>query len=274
MSRFSIIAVFKESIAVPFQNMKGFLGSIGVFIGIYFIIGVSMTLLISDNLSFTTLMSGDPMAIAESMGGGSPLGLLFFVVFMWFILIPVIAMIFNYWVRHAAFGPGHGFAPSAGEMIKMGFVNALKFFGVGIVLAIAFMLLGLVFGFLFGMLGLLDLDSMAGLNQENLSAGLIGMQVMMGVGVCFIYAIMSGSLTRTALGSDYIAIRDPHANDFAVVLMLIYVPVIIVSAFLPFIFGLVAGFLLSMVVSLWSTFAIASAHGIRHKYCLALESQD
>ena len=269
MQNFGIIDVFKRSAMVPFQNIMGLLGSIGLTVVLYFILFAILAVFFAGSIKVEDLLSGDPMTFASAFSGVSAGSVVIGVLLIWLVALVGMALIFNYWVRHAALGAGRGLT-EWGEVFSSAFKNGLKFLGVGLVIVIAAMIFGALFGMIFAALGMIDLDAMK--DPAAISGGMIGMQVLMVAGICFVYAVMSSSLTRTALGSDAVEVQNAHTNDFAAVLMLIYVPVIILSAVLPIMLGLVVGLVISMVLSLWSSVAIAAAHGVRHQRCVEMEA--
>jgi|GEM_PF-7090146 len=269
MQNFGIMSVFKRSAMVPFQNIKGLLGTIGLTAVLYFIIFAIMALVFAGAITVEDMMSGDPAAFADLFSGVSAGAMIIGILSVWIFAVVGMTLIFNYWVRHAALGEGRGLT-EWGEVFSSALTNGLKFIGVGIVIVIAAMIFGVLFGMVFAALGLVDLDAMQ--DPTAISGGMIGMQVLMVAGICVVYAVMSASLTRTALGSDAVEVKNARTNDFAAVLMMIYVPVIILSAVLPVMLGVVLGLILSMVLSLWSTVAIAAAHGVRHQRCVEMEA--
>ena len=269
MQNFGIMNIFVRSAMLPFQNVKGLLGSIGLTAVIYFILFAIFAVLFGGAISVDDLLSNDSqkiMSLFDDIPAGSwLLGILL----IWLVALVGMTLIFNYWVRHAALGEGRGLT-DWGEVFSSALKNALKFVGVSIVIVIAALIFGTVFGLVLATFGMVDLDAVQ--DPTAINGGFIGLQVLMVAGICFVYAVMSTSLTRTALGSDAVEVKNAHTNDFAAVLMMIYVPVIILSAVLPALFGLALGFILSIGLSLWSSVAIAAAHGVRHQRCVEMEA--
>lgn len=264
MSHFNILLVLKESIVMPFTNLKGLLGSIALM-GIWYLIVTAVL-----DLSFGNALSrsfGDG-ANSSVLGSLKVTGMLIVPVFFVAIVggMIIVGVLFNYWVRYAAFGLENAIVDDRGVMVKTAFYNSLKMIFVGIFVSIMMsIMMVVILAFFTGT----DLTEFGTIMQSKLIPSLLALNLFAIALICFLYAVMSGSLTRTALGFKYKEPINTHVKGFAVVLLLIYIPLTIISSISLAFLGVWVSMIVQTILGAWVYLSIASAHGVRHRLCLA-----
>ncbi|WP_417463433.1 hypothetical protein [Kordiimonas sp.] len=273
MQRLPILDIVKQSFALPFSRPVEFFKTIGLFVGVGILAVIAAMIVgMASGLSPEVMMTiqervanGDLSAFAAMIPA-----LLVMVVF----IMMAAAYIFNFWVRAGAFGFEHARITPFGSAMSAAFVNGLKFVLIAI-------LLGIVSFVVISILSTLGLTSsfseqMASALGDDLAAatraGMLNQIVSLVVG-SIIYSLFSANLTQTAMRTDDEGLTHPHTVDFAVVLILIYL-VLLVPVTLA---GLMGSMLLStvfnLVLGIFISFAIGVAHGIRYRLCRAEEQQ-
>lgn len=272
MQRLPILDIVRLSFALPFSRPVEFFKTIGLFIVVTLAASVVAMILISvAGLSVNQLETVE-QDLANSdfsaLFGLIPIGLV-----MTFIMMMLIAYIFNYWVRAGAFGFEHARIRPFGEAMSAAFVNGLKFLCIGI-------LLGVVSFVVISVLSAVGLsnsfsEQMGSAMAQDIAtatrAGMLNQIISLVIGAV-VYSLFSANLTQTALRSDDEGLSHPHTVDFAVVLMLVYLVLLVPVTIL----GLAGMMLLSSIVNavlgVFVMFAIGVAHGIRYRICRAEET--
>ncbi|WCL53138.1 hypothetical protein [Gimibacter soli] len=189
---------------------------------------------------------------------------------------------FNYWVRLAAFGTGRAFPGSVGKFLSAALVNFVKFILIVIIIGI----ITLVITAGLSMMGLggerlqptaEDISSVEGFLaflSASFTLGQMTLQVISILVACFVYSFFSANLTGTALGDDREGLEHPHTVDFAVALMLIEL-VVIIPIFALIAVGLpLVSIVLNVVLAFPMMAAIAIAHGVRYRMCIAARDEE
>ncbi|SDD55437.1 MULTISPECIES: hypothetical protein [Kordiimonas] len=279
MKQIPILAIVKQSLAMPFSRPLEIFKALGLFAAAF----LFMSLLIA----VAMIVSGDPALFQElGQGGGEPteatiegmaelmLGLAPALLLGLAVMLMVAAHVFNFWVRAGAFGVENAKFETFGKALSAAGINALKFFALSLLLGVAsfvafFVLqaLGLSVGFAKQMELAMSNDIAAATK-----AGLMN-QIVMTVVTCGIYSWVSANLTQTAVGEDREGLQHPHVMDFGIVLFLLYVIVLVPQVLLS-----LTGNPLLMTVVYWPmllfiTLAIGVAHGIRYRICMAENEQ-
>ncbi len=267
-ANFPTIAVFKQSVRLPFRHMGDILVSIGIGIAAFAVAAITATMVA---LIAIFVFGIDTSGLAElpqrmTDGNYSGLGIIALITIVaLFTALVFFAHIFNYWVTLAAYG-----ADAAKWSFKEGrgnaaFVNAVKLLLISILIAIVnavvimfLSALGLAPGFAEQMAATDVSDSML----SGFAANLIG--IVIGSAV---YSLFSANLTQTAIMSTDEGLEHPHVVDFAIVLVLLYA-----VYFLPTVVAALSGsdalvYLVSLLLTLHLMFTIPIAHGLRYRYC-------
>ncbi len=270
--KFPVLPVTKAALLMPLSNGFKVLIAFGLILASIVVGAILMMaiLLVSgvDGAAFESL----PGAIASGdFGGMQGLGG-FFVGYLLLILIIVgmIAHIFNYWVRSAAFGPENAKFPSFKTAFSAASVNMIKFLLIGILTVI----ISLVVTFVLNQFGLspsfaeqMAAAETADIAEQTTSASLSSL--IMAIVTCLVYSAFSANLTQTAIGSDHEGLEHPHNIDFAIVLLLIYA-----VALVPTLFAAYAGLsgvvmTIQIILGFYVVFSAAAAHGLRYQICAA-----
>ena len=260
--KFPILGVVKESLDLVRSNLgKAFLSFLFYILGpvlILFIVGILGALSSGGSLDTEAIQAGDYSSVA------SPIVLLL-ILPAFFLIVMVITHVFNSWVVVGATGHGRARIPGAGEAFKRSAINALKFILVAIPLGIATLLVFLLTAWLGLSSGLLDTSQ----EQSQTAAYLttITPSVILVVVQSLIFSVFSANFTYTALGSTAEGVEHPHTLDFAVVLMVLYGIAVLVPLLVALTGIDILLIVVQLIVSFWSTFAVAVAHGVRYRAC-------
>ncbi len=269
--KFPTLTVFKAALSAPLSAPLSLVKSVvimAIAIAVPVFYGISQGI----TPEIITAVS-DPANNAELVAEyAAPIGLAYILGLI--VVGPVLAYLFNYWVRFGAFGEkGAGFN-SVGEMVSATLVNMLKFILIIILLGIAIF----VALFIMNATGLgPNLEDLAQLAAQNdiaaTTRATLLTSVIYLVIICVVYSLFSANLTQTALKSDKEGMEHPHTIDFAIVLFLLYAIVFIPSS----IAGLIGSFwgatIINYVLGLYIGFSVAVAHGIRYRICVPSEEE-
>ncbi len=279
MKQIPILAIVKASLAMPFSKPLEIFKALGLFTAAFVIMSVLMAV--------GMILSGDPAVFQDmEQGGGTPseadieamakmmLGMAPALILGLAGFLMVAAHVFNFWVRAGAFGIENAKFETFGKALSAAGINALKFFAVTLLLAVisfvAFFVLQAL-GLSVGFAKQMEL-AMANDIAAATKAGLMN-QIIMTVITCGVYSWISANLTQTAVGEDREGLEHPHTVDFAIVLFLLYVIVLVPQVLLS-----LTGNPMLMTIVYWPmllfiTLAIGVAHGIRYRICVAENEQ-
>ena len=186
------------------------------------------------------------------------------------IFVGVLTHIFNHWVRLVTFGPEGAKFASFKAALGATAVNGVKFFLILILTS----LISLVVTFVLGQLGLspslseqMAASETANIAEQSASASLSS--IIMAIVSCLVYSVFSANLTQTALGSDKEGLDHPHTVDFAIVLFLIYLVVLLPSIAVAYAGLSTLLIVIQFVLGFYVLFAAAAAHGLRYNLCIA-----
>ncbi len=277
---FPILKVVTGAIVAPLDNIKGIIFTVLTFVGAYLFVIVVVTLFaylaVDIGTIDTSAMSGDKGVTAQqealasffAMFGFSGLLLTLFTVIL---LGITITMLFNYWVRFGAGGTAKAWHSPLSRAISMGGRNFAKFFLASIAIGIAVMIAIAILGLL-GVPGMSFAELTAQSNSTDLGDMMVaqlGVNMVMLLVMCAVYALFSASLTKTALDNPDYEMGDTHVAEFAVVLFIIYlvstVPVILLGLVAPTWLIVVA----QILINIWIIIVIPTAHGLRYNICKA-----
>lgn len=280
MKQIPILAIVKASLTMPFSKpleiFKALLLLVVSFFGMAFLMGVVMAATGFDPAVMDQMAqqgSSDAGGQAEAMMSMMMVMLPAILIGM-AVLMLVWAHIFNFWVRAGAFGVENAKFETFGKALSAAGINALKFFAVTLLLAVisfvAFFVLQAL-GLSVGFAKQMEL-AMANDIAAATKAGLMN-QIIMTVITCGVYSWISANLTQTAVGEDREGLEHPHTVDFAIVLFLLYVIVLVPQVLLSLL-----GNPILMTVVYWPMLlvimlAIGVAHGIRYRICVAENEQ-
>lgn len=270
-AKFPTIDIFKQSIQLPFSNIRGIFASIGMFIGGIIVAGIFLGITI-------TVIGFDPDALenlVQNLEAGQFSGLGALVVGY---LVAVaaalvfVAHIFNYWVSLAAFGKGEARWSFAEGRFAAAVTNGLKLLLISFLIllinvAVTFVLsgLGLVPSFS-EQLGITDIT-------ESILAPLTGSIIMVVIS-CIVYSMFSANLTQTALRSDAEGLEHPHNVDFAVVLVMLYAFYLVPTVIAALTGSAALTYLVSFPLTVHFMFTVPIAHGLRYRVCVADKSDE
>jgi len=271
-TKFPIINVTTAALKMPLDSPANILKGFGLFL-LAAIVGtlVMVLFLLAGNANPEALANMPTMIETGDYSALSGIGLSFFLGVLMFLVIIGLALahIFNYWVRLSAFGEDGAAFETKKAALRAAFINMVKF----ILIAVLIGLVSAVVQFVLSAVGLTDSfsDQMskaaAGDISGQLRGGLLSTFTSMAIS-CLIYSLFSANLTQTAVGNEHEGLEHPHTVDFAIVLLLLYlvlmVPVII-SGLAGWLF-IMAGF--QYVLGFYIMFAVPAAHGLRYNICI------
>ncbi|UTW54240.1 hypothetical protein [Kordiimonas sp. SCSIO 12610] len=268
---FPTLNVFKASLAAPLSSPFSLIKSvlilaIAIAIPVFYGVSKGITPEILQAMADPTNNQEIVQQYAAYVGLAYILGLV--------LVGPVLAYLFNFWVRFGAYGADRAGYESVGAMISATLVNMLKFIFIILLLGIAV----IVALFVMNLSGLApSFDELAQIAATNDIAAQTRATLLTSVVyliiICIIYSLFSANLTQTALKSDKEGMEHPHTIDFAIVLFLLYAVVLIPST----IAGLLGSFwgsaIINYVMSVYIGFSVAVAHGIRYRICVPEEEE-
>ncbi|MEX0297582.1 MAG: hypothetical protein AB3N28_00830, partial [Kordiimonas sp.] len=232
--KFPVLPVAKAALLMPLGNGLKVLKAFGLILASVVVGAIVMMaiLLVSgvDGGAFESLPAAVTSGDFSGMQGlgGFFIGYLLLIV----IIFGMIAHVFNYWVRLAAFGADGAKFPTFKAAVSAASVNMVKFLLIGILTII----ISLVVTFVLNQLGLspsfseqMAAAETADIAEQTTSASLS--TLIMAVITCLVYSAFSANLTQTAIGSDHEGLEHPHNIDFAIVLLLIYAVALVPTLF-------------------------------------------
>lgn len=264
--KFPVVKVSKGAIAAPFANLRELILS---FVLMSIAVGVMAGYALSNGLTMDVISSmGNPenSELVDEYAG--VLGITYLIAI--FVVGPVSAYLFNYWVRLGAYGKeGTAFETTKAAVVAT-LTNMAKF-------ALIFLLMGLVsivLGFLMVLLGVgAGPDELAATMQGHVSVSTVVTNVINLIMICVIYSLFSANLTQTALKSDKEDLKHPHTVDFALVLFLLYLVAFIPGTFVSLLGVMWVNIAMQATVGVYVAFAIAVAHGFRYQICVAEKAE-
>lgn len=278
---FSVKNVLSESVGILLANIgKCALAVLLLIIGL----GVSGFLTFS-LFSIDTVALQEFMTVAQSGGDTRDLGdnvlsslvNVFFasIVFLLFVAL-FTSMLFNYAVRLGGLGPV-GAYPGFGTLLSTGVINGLKFIFITILLGIVVGIVAVVLS-MFGLVqdppqpvaGAGDSPMMAALTAamvQSASLSEIFVTSILTLVICFVYAVFSANLTKTALQDEVSSYETPHTASFAMALFVIYVATQVPTYLFAALGMILPALIASTVFSFISMLLIGISHGVRHRMC-------
>ncbi|MCJ9430242.1 hypothetical protein [Kordiimonas marina] len=271
MQKFPILAVTKEALALPFKYPMEMAKTLGLMIAGVFGVSILMAILVAIMGGAGMMGSGGTMMQQMEQGNFSGMGGMILIVFI--VLLGVfwlIAYVFNYWVRLGAYGHDRAALRPLSKAWGAAGVTMVKMFLITILLV----LVTLVVWYVLHLMGLVPslADQMrmgAEGDMAHAARGGLATNIITTVITCVVYSIFSANLTQTALGSDKEGFEHPHTIDFAVVLMLLYAIVLIPMTLAEMSGSIVMLMLVVYVLEFYVMLAIATAHGLRYRICVA-----
>jgi len=271
MQKFPILAVVKEALALPIKHPAEMAKTFGLLVAGVF--GVSILVgVLGGILGATGMMSSGENMVQQMeqgnfarMGGMLLLGLIMVIAIFW-----IVAYVFNYWVRLGAYGHDGAALRPLGKAWGAAGVNMVKMFLITILLALVTLVVWYVLH-LFGLVpSLMDQMRMGAEGDISHAArGGLASNIVTTIITCVVYSVFSANLTQTALASDKEGFDHPHTIDFAVVLMLLYAIVLIPMTLAGMSGSMALLMLVVYVVEFYVMLAIATAHGLRYRICVA-----
>ncbi|WP_417461944.1 hypothetical protein [Kordiimonas sp.] len=271
MQRLPILDIVKQSFALPFSRPVEFFKTIGLFISV-----TVLAIIAAMIVGMASGLSPEAMAsLEESVANGdfSALAAMIPALLVVVVLVMMVAAyIFNFWVRAGAFGFEHARIKPLGAALSAAFVNGLKFVLIAI-------LLGIVSFVIISILSTLGLTSSfseqiaSSMDQDLAAATRAGIlnQIVSLVAGSIIYSLFSANLTQTAMRTDDEGLSHPHTVDFAVVLILVYLVLLVPVTLAGLTGSAVLSTVINLVLGVFVMFAIGVAHGIRYRICRAEE---
>lgn len=267
MQRLPILDIFKQSLALPFSRPVEFFKTIGLLIGVGIFAGVVSMIF----MAVLGLSPAEGVSIPQELAAGN-YGVLAHLVPMMLVFIFMIVMttayIFNFWVRAGAYGFEEARLRPLSAALSAAFVNGIKFLLIGLLIGVV----GFVAISIFSALGLAKGfgDQLAmSVSQDMAAATRAGMlnQIISLVTGAVVYSFFSANLTQTALKSDEEGLSHPHVGDFAVVLILLYLVLLVPTTLAGLMGSMFGATILNLVLGIFIMFAIGVAHGIRYRLC-------
>lgn len=271
MQNLPILQIVKQSLLLPVFRPVPFLKPLGILFGLLmamFAIFFSFGLL---GAFFTSVeqTEQDMQRAAENM---SPI-LPFLLLALFPALLMAVANVFNFGVRVGAFDFGGARFPTFKSALAAAGVNGLKFIGIGIFILIIVLVLfavlsltGIGPGFMEQMEAAADNDIAALTRAQFL------MNILVTLVSCVVYSVFSSNLTQTALGSDKEGMVHPYNVDFAIILFLIYMVVLLPVTAAGLMGSAILMQILNFVLGLWVAVAVGVAHGIRYRFCATTDA--
>lgn len=269
---FPTVSIFKEAAKLPLGAIGSMLASLG-FLLLAMLIGsivVVIGVLVSGGeelmQAFSQQDAQDPEALAAMMAGGA-LGLFVTMIGAIAIIMFFSAHIFNYWVNYAAFGADDArWSFSDGRLGAAG-TNAVKLFLITILVVLVNLVVISVFS-VFG-IGPGFADVAANVDYADSTLTNLTSSIVTVVASGGIYSLFSANLTQTALRSRAEGLQHPHTLDFAIVIILLYALYLIPTVLAALTGSSGLTLVVSMALTLYVSFAVPAAHGLRYRVCTA-----
>ncbi|WP_262691359.1 hypothetical protein [Kordiimonas aestuarii] len=256
--KFPVISIAKQAYSQALTYRKGLAYTALLTMGLF---------ALGYGLIYAVFGSGTAeMLEVASHGGKMPMPAANGATILWALLALAIvffffSMIFNMWVRYGSLGEDGVAYSSTATALKAGFITMVKFFFIGILLVIV---AGVVNAVLM-ITGVMPPAPEGEMLVPTASNVILSTLVLYGV-ISGIYSLFSSNLTQTALGSDKEEVGPAHVAEFAVVLFLINVVLLLPVGLLGLVLPFWLVWFVQCIAYVLLTAAIPVAHGLRYDW--------